>query len=103
LAWAPFCGDIAIQATSGEECDDGLNNGAPLGCMPDCTLPQNCGDARVAASRGETCDDGNTCSSTPHRWLFSRIQASELSDSTRHGVRTRKPPPKLVTQISRWL
>jgi cysteine-rich repeat protein len=52
---APFCGDGIVERSSGETCDDGVNNGAPNGrCRADCTL--TCGDGVL--DPGEQCDDG---------------------------------------------
>ncbi|MDP4007611.1 MAG: DUF4215 domain-containing protein [Candidatus Peregrinibacteria bacterium] len=62
------CGD-GIPDT-GEECDDGVNNGDPSSstCNADCTT-NICGDGSVNQTVGEQCDDNNVfsgdgCSST---------------------------------------
>ena len=50
------CGDGVLQASCGEQCDDGNRNNHD-GCKNDCT-PNTCGDGVVY--RGvEQCDDGN--------------------------------------------
>lgn len=52
------CGDGELQA--GEACDDGVNDGAYGGCLPDCSaLAGHCGDGRVQADGDEACDDGD--------------------------------------------
>ncbi len=55
FAW---CGDGSINATMGEICDDGADNGMPARCDSECQVPGiECGNARVDS--GEACDDGN--------------------------------------------
>jgi cysteine-rich repeat protein len=50
------CGDGQVDGN--EACDDGTNDGAYGGCMPDCSaLGPNCGDGE--ANGPEPCDDGN--------------------------------------------
>ena len=72
-----WCGDGAVQASEGENCDDGGNTSGD-GCDATCqseiclfgaaynyglTLPcEWCGDGAVQAGAGETCDDGNNTS-----------------------------------------
>ncbi|MBK9754301.1 MAG: hypothetical protein IPO88_12485 [Nannocystis sp.] len=50
------CGDGEVNGA--EACDDGTNDGAYGGCLPDCSaLGPHCGDAEVNGP--EACDDGN--------------------------------------------
>jgi Domain of unknown function (DUF4215) len=49
------CGDGIEQLGSGEQCDDGLNDGSYGNCAPGC-VPR-CGDGAVQAANGEQCDD----------------------------------------------
>ncbi len=51
----PICGDGVV--TSGEECDDGVNDGGYEECDANCVLGPRCGDKIV--QEGEDCDDGN--------------------------------------------
>jgi len=54
---APRCGDGSIDASHGEACDDGTDNGKGYGyCTANCELGPRCGDA--ITSDGEACDDG---------------------------------------------
>lgn len=60
-----YCGDTILNATAGETCDDGLNNGNPSSvCKSDCAI-NTCGDGHVGrliegkTIRDEQCDDGN--------------------------------------------
>jgi hypothetical protein len=32
-----FCGDGTVNTTAGEVCDDGVNDGSPGSCAPDCS------------------------------------------------------------------
>jgi len=49
------CGDGEVSGS--EACDDGTNDGAYGGCMPDCdALAPYCGDSEI--SDAEVCDDG---------------------------------------------
>ena len=49
------CGDGEVEGD--EACDDGVNDGAYGGCMPDCSaLAERCGDNTVNGP--EACDDG---------------------------------------------
>ncbi|HEU4404689.1 MAG TPA: DUF4215 domain-containing protein [Polyangiaceae bacterium] len=60
LALGPRCGDGALQADQGEECDDGTNL-SPYGtgkCAPGCQAAKFCGDGVVDGVFGEQCDDG---------------------------------------------
>ena len=50
-----YCGDLAVDAGNGEECDDGNNDDAD-GCEADCTLPFCRNDI---VDPPEECDDGN--------------------------------------------
>jgi fibro-slime domain-containing protein len=50
------CGDGMVGP--GEECDDGINNGAYNGCGAGCVLGPRCGDGVVQKESGEACDDG---------------------------------------------
>ncbi len=53
-----FCGDGAVDATHGEECDDGNQVSGDL-CSATCqSETSDCGNGVVEA--GEQCDDGNT-------------------------------------------
>jgi fibro-slime domain-containing protein len=53
--FAPYCGDGV--ASSGESCDEGMNNGSGYGhCTTACTLGPRCGDNLVNGT--EQCDDG---------------------------------------------
>jgi fibro-slime domain-containing protein len=60
---APYCGDKMINGNEG--CDDGVNNGQPGSCTPDCKsyvpIP-SCGDGIVQAP--EQCDDGSAVNGT---------------------------------------
>jgi fibro-slime domain-containing protein len=70
------CGDKAVQ--SGEECDDGVNDGGYGQCGPSCKYGPRCGDGVVQRDDGEQCDNGegmntgayggceNTCRYAPH-------------------------------------
>ena len=70
------CGDHAVQ--SGEECDDGVNDGGYGQCGPSCKYGPRCGDGVVQKDDGEQCDNGegknngayggceNTCKYAPH-------------------------------------
>ncbi|MBN1944812.1 MAG: family 16 glycosylhydrolase [Bradymonadales bacterium] len=52
-----FCGDLTVDETMNEECDDG-NLDPCDGCLPDCKQHTNeCGDRLVCDA--EACDDGN--------------------------------------------
>jgi cysteine-rich repeat protein len=69
---ASFCGDTILEATNGEQCDDGntvteacdyglmscLVCGAACQELPGAT--SFCGDTILDATNGEQCDDGNT-------------------------------------------
>jgi len=53
----PYCGDRAV--TNGETCDDGVNDGTPGHCTPECddfVDLVSCGDGVM--NPGEQCDDG---------------------------------------------
>jgi fibro-slime domain-containing protein len=50
------CGDKVVQ--SGEQCDDGTNDGGYGECGPDCTFGPTCGDG-VVQTAYEKCDDGD--------------------------------------------
>jgi fibro-slime domain-containing protein len=50
------CGDKVVQ--SGEECDDGTNDGGYGQCGPACKYGPRCGDAVVQTNDGEQCDNG---------------------------------------------
>ncbi|HEY5285349.1 MAG TPA: fibro-slime domain-containing protein, partial [Polyangia bacterium] len=53
--WAPYCGDGVVS--NGEECDEGLTNGAGYGhCTAACTKGPRCGDGITNGT--EQCDDG---------------------------------------------
>jgi fibro-slime domain-containing protein len=57
----PSCGDGTVQASDGEDCDDGASNligYGPTGCAPGCKLPARCGDGEINGVFGEECDDG---------------------------------------------
>jgi fibro-slime domain-containing protein len=49
------CGDGVVE--SGEDCDDGVNDGGYGECGPNCTTGPRCGDG-VVQSAHEQCDDG---------------------------------------------
>jgi len=51
------CGNGTVD--TGEECDDGINDGAYGTCARGCVLGPRCGDKIVQKDEGETCDDGN--------------------------------------------
>ncbi|MCX4246071.1 MYXO-CTERM sorting domain-containing protein [Paraliomyxa miuraensis] len=51
---AAACGDMVVNATAGEACDDGMETAT---CNVDCTAAM-CGDTVVNTTAGETCDDG---------------------------------------------
>jgi cysteine-rich repeat protein len=51
----PFCGDLVVDTTYGETCDDGNTNNHD-GCLTGCRVP-SCGDGFLQP--GEQCDDGN--------------------------------------------
>ncbi|MFT6627770.1 MAG: cysteine-rich repeat protein [Flavobacteriales bacterium] len=60
------CGDGVRNATAGEACDDGTNNGEPRGCAVDCggLTPSVCGNG--VSEAGEFCDtsgDSAACDS----------------------------------------
>ncbi|HEX4446751.1 MAG TPA: DUF4215 domain-containing protein, partial [Polyangiaceae bacterium] len=55
LARAPYCGDSNVQSANGEQCDDGVENGA-TGDPCSATCKRLCGDGTVEA--GEQCDLG---------------------------------------------
>lgn len=54
------CGNKIVD--SGEECDDGINNGDYGKCARGCVWGPRCGDKAVQEDKGEECDDGNTVS-----------------------------------------
>jgi fibro-slime domain-containing protein len=56
----PYCGDDTVQATFGEECDDGSGNADNTyeGCTTACLLGPHCGDAVLQEPAGEECDNG---------------------------------------------
>ncbi|MBV9946498.1 MAG: DUF4215 domain-containing protein, partial [Myxococcales bacterium] len=63
---APFCGDKQVEGQFGEVCDDGVNNGQPGSCTPDCKgfVPlDHCGNGTVEPP--EQCDDGQARNGTP--------------------------------------
>jgi cysteine-rich repeat protein len=73
------CGDGVVQASCGEQCDDGNSNNHD-GCKNDCTL-NTCGDG-VVYDGVEQCDDGNqdardgcgpTCQLEPRGLICQRI------------------------------
>jgi fibro-slime domain-containing protein len=55
---APYCGDGIPQASFGEKCDNGTNDGSYGTCNPDCTLAPYCGDG--ITNGPEMCDNGMT-------------------------------------------
>jgi cysteine-rich repeat protein len=62
------CGDLRVDATKGEICDDG-NIVDGDGCSADCTSDESCGNRVIDGAADELCDDGNTaagdgCSAT---------------------------------------
>jgi cysteine-rich repeat protein len=46
--------------SSGEQCDDGDNDGGYGECANGCKLGARCGDGKVQGDDGEECDDGNS-------------------------------------------
>jgi hypothetical protein len=57
-AWRAACGTSAagtsvVQASEGEECDNGVNDNRHGGCLSDCTLAPHCGDGQVQRAYGE--------------------------------------------------
>jgi hypothetical protein len=70
------CGNAEIE--NGEECDDGVNDGAYGGCEPGCLdLAPYCGDGVVQREAGEGCDTavdaGDTCNA------FCRVRGSVIA------------------------
>lgn len=51
------CGNNILD--TGEQCDDGINDGTYGGCNANCTLASRCGDGALDSIAGEACDDGN--------------------------------------------
>jgi len=57
----PYCGDGKLDASFGEECDDGVNvsgYGQTTGCSPGCRKAPYCGNGKVDSLFGEECDNG---------------------------------------------
>jgi cysteine-rich repeat protein len=59
------CGNESIEASNGEECDEGADNGkSESGCSDKCLLTGAVSGTSVCGNRsiglGESCDDGNT-------------------------------------------
>ena len=48
-----------VDASDGEKCDDGKNDGSYGTCAPSCVLGPRCGDAVVQTTAGEKCDKGS--------------------------------------------
>jgi fibro-slime domain-containing protein len=55
---APYCGDGVPQASFGEQCDNGVNNGSYGTSNPNCTLAPYCGDG-IVQNPPEHCDNGS--------------------------------------------
>ena len=51
------CGDLLVQTEYGEQCDDGINNGALQRLHATCQRAGYCGDGKVQSPK-EQCDDG---------------------------------------------
>jgi len=54
------CGNGDVDLNSGEECDDGTNDGGYGQCGRGCVWGPRCGDRITQPEHGEECDDGNT-------------------------------------------
>ena len=90
---APYCGDGDVQASAGEVCDDGVNDGSYGSCATDCKgFGGYCGDGVTDAE--EDCDtatkvtyqaDGAGCG-------FDCRWAPSCGDGTRNGPETCEPP-----------
>jgi fibro-slime domain-containing protein len=63
--YGPFCGDSNVDSDSGEQCDDGKDNGVTYsatcgkGCASNCQFAHCCGDTNVDTDQGEECDLGS--------------------------------------------
>jgi fibro-slime domain-containing protein len=67
--WAPYCGDGHVDATKGEACDQGTDNGKGYGfCTTACQLGPRCGDGVV--SNGEECDGTPFCTSACKKMII---------------------------------
>ncbi len=53
------CGDAVVDTLSGEECDDGVNDGGYGECASGCRYGPRCGDGEVQTEVGELCDAGS--------------------------------------------
>jgi fibro-slime domain-containing protein len=65
----PHCGDGLVQASHGEQCDNGYNDDTyqvvSTACGPGCLAPPRCGDGTVQ-SEYELCDEGTANSDTAY-------------------------------------
>jgi cysteine-rich repeat protein len=80
---ASSCGDGELQGD--ERCDDGINDGAYGGCLPDCSaLADHCGDGLVQPGATEACDDGEHNGITScNAWCqISGTKIAEVSTAT---------------------
>lgn len=71
-----YCGDGILQASEGEVCDDGVNDGSYGGCMPGCTeFGPYCGDQEVYE---HPTDDALSEDCDPASGLFANYAAAQF-------------------------